>query len=92
MKPSMSRSRKTLHLPLHRHCSAVSSTVTQIDNAAAPTPAEVLTSARGDRDGKSGRVIEVRYRCGRAIDPIVVSTAIDMRKRFFSSVSTHALN
>lgn len=85
MKPPMSRSRKTLHLPCQRHLSASTQTSADADIA-------ITSAQRGDRDGKSGRVIEVRYRCGSAIAPIVVSTAIDMRKRFFSASSIRGLS
>jgi hypothetical protein len=83
MQHPISRSRKTLHLPHRRHAD----TSTQTTSAAVITPIH-----KGDRDGKSGRIIEIRYRCGNTIDPVVISTAVDMRKRFFSSTNIYGLN
>jgi hypothetical protein len=83
MKPTMSRSRKTLHLPRERNICTSPALADNIDDA---------SPQRSDHDGKSGRVIVIRYRCGSAIDPAVVSTAVDMRKRFFSSANMQRLH
>lgn len=87
MKSPMSRSRKTLHLRRQRTLSTTAQTAVTAATRAASKVAISATRNAFDRDGKTGRIIEIRYRGGASI---TVGTAVDMRKKFFSS--THEFN
>lgn len=92
MEPTLSRSRKTLHLdrrPAQKSATGTSAKQNTKMSEEEVTNAPSLSRTSFDRAGITSRVIEIRHRCGNSI---TVSTAVDMRKKFFSSASIHEFN
>lgn len=75
-------SRKTLHLRGERSLDTIA-VVRDTPSAQISNSEDASSTSPGF--GAKSRVIQIRYRCGKAVTPAVAATAVDMRTKCFLS-------